>query len=180
MSTFRVASRYAKSVFDLAVEMKLIDKVYQDMLLINQVCEQNRGLVLLLKNPIIRYDYKLNVLNKIFKKHTTELTQKFFALICRKNRANVLPDTSKLFVDQYHVYKGIVIADLTTAGKLSESLKKEFEDLVSKATGKKVELSTHMDESLIGGYVLKVGDNMIDNSLKNKLNVLRRSLTRRK
>ncbi len=180
MSIYRVASRYAKSVFDLSVELKLEERVYQDMLLIKQVCEENRNLVLSLKNPIIRYDYKLNVLNKIFSKHTSELTQKFFTLICRKNRADVLPDTSSIFVDLYHNYKGIVLADVITATKLSGSLSRDFEALVARATDKKVELTTHIDASLIGGYILKVGDNMVDNSLKNKLNALRRSLMRPK
>ena len=179
MSAYRVASRYAKSVFDLALETKLVDKVYNDMLLVEQVCNENRPLVTLLKNPIIRYDYKLNVLTKIFQKHISELTLKFFNLICRKNRAEIIPDTSKVFVTLYHEYKGIIRADVTSAVKLSAAIQKDFEEIVSNATGKKVELDARVDESLIGGYILQVGDNMIDNSLKNKINKLRRELKSR-
>ena len=179
MSEYRVASRYAKSVFDLALETKLVDKVYNDMLLVEQVCNENRPLVTLLKNPIIRYDYKLNVLTKIFQKHINELTLKFFKLICRKNRADILPDTSKVFVALYHEYKGIIRADVTSAVKLSAAIQKDFEGIVSNATGKKVELETKIDASLIGGYILQVGDNMIDNSLKNKIHKLRRELKSR-
>ncbi len=176
MSGYRVASRYAKSVFDLAIELKLVDQVYEDMLLVEKVCEENRSLVTLLKNPIVRYDYKLNVLNKIFGKHISKLTIKFFAMLCRKNRASVLPDTSKIFVALYHDYKGILRASVTTATKLSARLQNDFEAAITKATGMEVELTTMMDESLIGGYVLQVGDDMIDNSIKNKLNSLRRTL----
>ncbi len=176
MSNYRVASRYAKSIFDLAIETKLVDKVYKDMLLIEQVCNENRPLVTLLKNPIIRYDYKLKVLTRIFQKHIEEITEKFFALLCRKNRADILPDTSKVFVELYHEYKGIIRADVTTAVKLSPEIQKDFVNIVSKATGKKVDLSPKVNEALIGGYVLQVGDNMIDNSLKNKINKLRREL----
>lgn len=179
MSGYRVASRYAKSIFDLAIETKLVDKVYDDMLLVEQVCNDNRNLVVLLKNPIVRFDYKLRVLNKIFDKHVSELTQKFFGLICRKNRAEIIPDTCKVFVSLYHDYKGIIKADVSSAVKLSASIKKDFEGIVARATGKKVELDTKVNESLIGGYVLQVGDNMIDNSLKNKLNKLRRELKSR-
>ena len=81
MSDFRVASRYARSVFDLAIELKVVDKVYNDMLLLGQVCEDNRQLVILLKNPIVRFDYKLRIIRKIFDKHVDELTLKFFGLI---------------------------------------------------------------------------------------------------
>lgn len=176
MSGYRVASRYAKSVFDLAIELKMVDQVYKDMLLIEQVCEENRRLVTLLKNPIVRYDYKLNVLNKIFDKHVSMLTSKFFAFLCRKNRASVLPDTSNIIVALYHDHKGILRADVTTATKLSARLQKDFEEAIAKATGMEVELTTKMDEALIGGYVLQVGDDMIDNSIKIKLNSLRRTL----
>ena len=176
MSGYRVASRYAKSVFDLAIELKLVDKVYKDMLLIEQVCKENRPLVILLQNPIIRYDYKLNVLTRIFKKHVDELTLKFFNLICRKNRASILPDTSKAFILLYREYNGIVRADVTSAIPLNKDLLKEFESIVAKSTGKKVDLYDKVDEELIGGYVLQIGDNMVNNSLKHKLNKLRGKL----
>lgn len=179
MSDFRVASRYARSVFDLAIELKIVDKVYADMLLVEQVCASNRKLVTLLKNPIIRYDYKLRILHKIFKKHIDKLTLKFFDLICRKNRAGILPEVSKVFVMLFHDYKGIVKADIATAVELSATIKKDFEGIVAKATGKKVELETSVDESLLGGYVLRIGDKQIDDTLKSKLNNLRRELKSR-
>ena len=179
MSDFRVASRYARSVFDLAIELKIVDKVYDDMLLLGQVCADNRKLVILLKNPIVRYDYKLRILHKIFEKHVNKLTIKFFDLICRKNRASILPEVSRVFVMLYHDHKGIVSADVSTAVALSVAIKKEFEEIIGKATGKKVELDTKVDESLIGGYVLRIGDNQIDDSLKSKLNNLRRELKSR-
>ena len=179
MSDFRVASRYAKAIFDLAIEMNNVDRVYKDMLLVEQVLQENRKLVILLKNPIIRYDYKLRVLNKVFDKHLDELTLRFFNLICRKNRAQILPETSKAFVSLYHNYKGIVRANVSTAIKISTQISKDFEGIISKATGKKVELETKVDESLLGGYVLRVGDKQIDDSLKSKLNNLRRELKSR-
>ncbi len=179
MSDFRVASRYAKAVFDLAIELKNVDRAYTDMLIVEHVCDQNRKLVILLKNPIVRYDYKLRILNKIFEKHLDKLTLKFFNLICRKNRANILPEVSRVFVELYHEYKGIVRADVTTAMEISAIIKKDFENIIAKATGKKVELESKVDESLIGGYILKLGDRQVDNSLKSKLNNLRRELKSR-
>jgi F-type H+-transporting ATPase subunit delta len=179
MAGYRVASRYAKSIFDLAIELKSVEQVYKDMLLIDQVCQDSRPLLVLLKNPIIRYDYKLRVLNKIFQKHVNKMTQQFFSLICRKNRADILPDVSKVFIEHYHEYKGIVSADVLSAVALSATIRQDFESIVSKATGKKAELHAEVDESLIGGYVLQMGDRMIDNSLKNKLNALRRGLKSR-
>ncbi len=179
MSEYRVASRYAKSVFDLAIEIKNVDHIYYDMILIERVLNENYKLILLLKNPIIRYDYKLKVLTKIFEKNLNKLTLKFFKLICRKNRAHVLLDSCRVFVGLYHNYKGIVHANVSTAVEISSEIKKDFEKIISKATGKKVELETKVDQSLLGGYLLKIGDNQIDDSLKNKLNNLRRKLISR-
>jgi F-type H+-transporting ATPase subunit delta len=179
MSNYRVASRYAKSIFDLAIETKLVDKVYKDMLLIDQVCKENRPLVVMLKNPIIRYDFKLKVLTRLFQKHIEEITLKFISLLCRKNRVDILPDTSKVYAEIYHEYKGIIIANVSSAVKLSSEIQNDFVNIVSKATGKTVELKTMVDEALIGGYILQVGDKMIDNSLKNKINHLRRELKSR-
>ncbi|MCK5209152.1 MAG: ATP synthase F1 subunit delta [Cyclobacteriaceae bacterium] len=179
MSEFRVASRYARSIFDLAIEMKNVDRVYKDMLIVGQVLQENGKLVTLLKNPIIRYDYKLRILNKVFEKHLNELTLRFFNLICRKNRAQILPESSKAFVDLYHEYKGIVRANVSTAVTISAQIRIDFENIISRATGKKVELETKVDESLLGGYVLRIGDNQVDDSLKSKLNNLRRELKSR-
>lgn len=179
MSDFRVASRYAKSIFDLAIELKNVDTIYNDMLLFGQVCSQNRKLVTLLKNPIIRYDFKLKVLTKIFEKHVDILTLKFFNLVCRKNRAAVLPEVSKIYINFYDIHKGVVRANVTSAVALSAQIKKDFEAILAKETGKKVALETKVDTSLLGGYILRVGDNQIDDSLKSKINNLRRELKRR-
>ena len=179
MSDYRVASRYAKSIFDLAIELKNVDAIYNDMLLFGQVCSENRKLVTLMKNPIIRYDFKLSVLSRIFEKHVNKLTINFFNLVCRKNRAAVLPEVSKIFMNFYDEHKGIVRANVTSAVALSAQIKKDFESILTKETGKKVALETKVDASLLGGYVLRVGDNQIDDSLKSKLNNLRRELKRR-
>ena len=79
----------------------------------------------------------------------------------------------------YHDYKGIISADISSAVEISGAIHKEFEDIISKATGKKVELDTTVDESLLGGFVLRVGDRQLDNSIKSKLNNLRRELKSR-
>ncbi len=176
MSDYRVASRYAKSLFDLAIELKKLDGIYNDMVLIEKVCEENRALVTTLKNPIIRFDYKLRVLQQIFGKKVNEATSSFFGLICRKNRAQILPDCSRVFVSLYHDYMGIVRSSVTSSVPISDSVRKDFLSIIAKATGKKVELATKIDASLIGGYVLRIGDLQVDDSIKTKLNDLRREL----
>ena len=179
MSDYRIASRYARSLFDLALELKILDNVYKDMELVGQVCQDSRALVVTLRNPIVKYDYKLRVLEHIFNKHVSKATSTFFRLICRKNRAQILPDCSKVFVNLYHEYKGIVRSNVTSSVPLSDSARKDFQTIIAKATGKKVELETKIDPSLIGGYILRIGDLQVDDSIKTKLHELRRELKSR-
>lgn len=176
MSDFRVASRYAKALFDLSLEQKKADKVYQDMVLVEKVCHENRALVTTLKNPIVRSDYKQRVLVQLFQKNVEPATLAYFKLICKKNRAQTLPDASKVFISLYNDYKGIVQSTVTTAAALSDASRKDFESIIAKSTGKKVELEVKTDPTLIGGYILRIGDRQIDDSIKTKLNDLKREL----
>ena len=176
MSDFRVASRYAKSLFDLAIELKNLDGIYNDMVLVGKVCDENRALVTTLKNPIVRYDFKLRVLQQVFGKHVNKATSTFFRLICKKNRAQILPACSEVFITLYHDYMGIVRSTVTSAVALSGSTQKDFQSIIAKATKKKVELEANTDPALIGGYILRIGDLQVDDSIKTKLNELRREL----
>ncbi|MEM6523072.1 MAG: ATP synthase F1 subunit delta [Bacteroidota bacterium] len=173
MSEYRVATRYAKSLLSLADDQGVLDKVHADMQLFLNVCAESRDLFLLLKNPIIKHDKKRAVLQKIFEGKVSQLTIAFFDIITRKNREAVLPEMAKEFDHQYNVYKGIEEATVTTAIPLTKELKAEVEKLVKKISSKsKVELTELVDEDLIGGYILKVADRQIDDSIKSKLKAL--------
>ncbi|MEM9859356.1 MAG: ATP synthase F1 subunit delta [Bacteroidota bacterium] len=173
MSEYRIASRYAKSLLSLADEKGVLDKVKEDMHLFLKVCEQNRDLLLLLKNPIVKHDKKRAILEAIFKGKVNELTLAIFDIITKKNREAVLPEIAVEFGHQYNAYKGIQEASVTTAVPLSKDLKAEIEKLVKKiSTQSDVELKEIVDEDIIGGYILKVADRQIDDSIKSKLKAL--------
>ena len=173
MSEYRVASRYAKSLLSLADDKGVLDKVHADMQLFLNVCSENREFFLLLKNPIVKHEKKRTILQAIFKGKVNDLTLAFFNIITRKNRESVLPEMAKEFDHQYNVSKGIEEATVTTAVPLSKELKAEIEKLVKKISSKsKVDLIEVIDEDLIGGYILKVADRQIDDSIKSKLKAL--------
>lgn len=172
MSEGRVAARYAKSLLELAAEKKALEEVNNDMLLFTKVCEQNRDFVLLMKNPIVRHDKKRAVLKAVFSK-AHKLTAAIFDIITRKNRESYLPAIAKEFHHQYNVLKKIEEAKVTTAVPLDAKLKKEMEALVAKISKfDKVELTEEVDPDVIGGFVLTVGDQQIDDSIQTKLKVL--------
>ena len=173
MSEFRVASRYAKSLLGLAEEQGALEKVHADMKLFLSVCKENRDFLLLLKNPNVNHDKKRAILQAIFKGKVNDITLAIFDIITKKNREAVLPEIAQEFEHQYNISRGIEEATVTTAVPLTKELRAEIEKLVKKIGHKKeVELTEIVDEDLIGGYILKVADRQIDDSIKSKLKAL--------
>ena len=173
MSEYRIASRYAKSLLDLADEKGVLEDVNKDMLMFSGLASENRDLVLMLKSPVVAHDKKLAVLNKVFTGKVNELTLAIFQILTKKHREAYLPAIATEFHHQYNVRKGIEEATVTTTFALDAALRKEFEGIVTKISGKKVELTEKVDEKIIGGFVLKIGDRQIDDSLSSKLSALK-------
>lgn len=172
MSEIRAAKRYAKSLLELAEEKGQLEAILSDMQDFNAVCKQNHDFVLMLKNPIVKHDQKKKILFKIFAK-ANKITLSFYDIITRKNREAILPAIAKEFINQYNVFKRIEIATVTTAVKISADLRKELEKIVLEISDlDTVQLQEIVDEELIGGFILKVGDRRIDDSLKSKLKAL--------
>jgi F-type H+-transporting ATPase subunit delta len=179
MSDYRVARRYAKSIFQLAVEKKVLEEVHDSMVLVHKTCAQNRNLVLLLRNPVVRYDYKLRVLTRIFKEKTDPLSLRFIELLTKKNRANILPRIAEVYTELYNEHKNITIARLTSAIPLSDEVRSSIIDRVKKGD-QEVILQETIDEELIGGFILNIDDTRIDNSISSMLKNIERELTKEK
>lgn len=173
MSEQTVAFRYAKSLIGLAQEKGLLDRVNEDMKLFTQVCEDSRAFTLALKSPIVKHWKKLAILNDIFRDKVHPVSFSIFDIITKKNREAILPSVAEAFQAQYAELNNIVTAHLTTATPVTDSQRKQFVKIVADATGKKVELKEKLDERLIGGYMLRVGDTQVDASIKSRLNDLK-------
>lgn len=176
MSEFRVATRYAKSLLDLAIEQNALEDVHRDMQLFDQICTQSRDFWLLLKNPIINHEKKLHVLESLFKDKVHHMTASFFEIITRKNRESVLASIAKEFHRQYNVFKGVEQAVVTTTFAINDQLREHFKQIVDQTEGTGdggVELAEVVDESLIGGFVLKIGGQQLDASILSKLKELK-------
>ena len=177
MADRRVASRYAKSLIELAEEKGILEEVNHDMQLFLEVCEENRMFKLAIKNPIIKNDKKLSILKGIFGTRVSKLTLLFLELISKKNREAMLPEVAEEFHKQYNQLKGVVSAEIVTTFPLDDALRTEFKALVKSRFNKEAELTEIIDESLIGGFVLTVGDKQINESLSNKLKELQYDFT---
>lgn len=169
MSASRIASRYAKPILELAEEKKVLDKVKNDMEQFVEICKGNRDFDLMLKSPIIPHLKKANILAKIFKGKMNALTLQAFDLITRKSRESILQGIAEEFLHLYNVRMGLQEVSITSSTKLDATQRKEFEKLARKITGKEPILEEQVDAEIIGGYVLKVGDQQIDQSVSGQL-----------
>ncbi|WP_316830815.1 ATP synthase F1 subunit delta [Pedobacter aquatilis] len=175
MSEIKVASRYAKSLIDLAVENNALEASYNDMVLFEKVVDQTPELEAILKNPIVPLDKKTGILNGLFADKVGKLTLSFFKVVVTKGRSAILFATAKQFVQQYNAIKGIVTADVTTATVLSAAAKEQIVAIVKKELGaNEVIVDEKVNEKLIGGFILKVGDKQFDASIASGLTKLKK------
>lgn len=174
MSEIQVASRYAKALIDLAAEQNIVEPIKKDIELFINTCQANAELQAILRNPIISLDKKANILDAIFSDKLNKMILEFFKIAIRKGRADVLLASAKEYVNQYNVLKNVVKATVTSSSALSNDNLKQIEAVVKEATKGEVILTTQVDPSLIGGFILKVGDRQFDTSLSGKLNKLKK------
>lgn len=177
MAVSTVAFRYAKSLIDLAQEQGLVETMYNDMRFFSQTVRESRGLMLLLKNPIVRTDRKYAVLDKVFSPHINPISMSFLNIITKKNRESIMDAIADEYIRLYDEMKGVERATITTTMPLTDELREQFKAMVTRTVGgKTVELEEKIDPKLIGGYVLRAGDQQIDASLRNRLNEIRLGL----
>jgi len=171
----RLSARYAKAVLDLAIERNQLDAVYNDMLFLDSACRGSRELVSLLRSPIIKGDRKGRVLDAITAGKVSEITASFNRLLLAKEREAYLPEIASSFIEQYKTYKGIRTVRLTTAVPVGEDVKLAVLDKLKTAKNiQQVDLHTLVDESLIGGFVLEIGDELVDASVAFELKNIRK------
>ncbi|MBC6366352.1 ATP synthase F1 subunit delta [Algoriphagus sp. AK58] len=175
MSNQRVAYAYAKSLMELAIERGQLEEVYQDFLHLAKMARSNRDLELAMRNPIVSSDKKLKILKTLYEKRgATQATLSFFEIICRKNREVILADIAREFQVQYQIHSNIQVAEVTTTFPLDDKLRAEFSKIVLEITGmKEVKLTEKINPELIGGFILRVNDRQLDESLSSKLKALR-------
>ena len=177
MKSSKVASRYAKSLLEIAIEQKNIDSVLGDMMFLLEINNQSKDLELLIQSPIVKADKKIEIFEKIFEQFE-EVSKSFVRLITKNGRENLLPEIATSFDALVKEHKGIVPVTLISAKKLDDQTKKSILDKVSSSVEGTIEVNEMLDESLIGGFVVRMGDTQIDASISSQFNNLKQRLTR--
>ncbi|TSD62663.1 F0F1 ATP synthase subunit delta [Inquilinus sp. KBS0705] len=174
MSEITVALRYAKALIDLAEEQKALEAVKNDMELLLKTVKANPELGAVLANPIISHSKKIHILADVFGTKVSKVSIAFFNIMVNKGRGEVLYTTAQEFVGLYDIKNHITNARVTTAAPLSAANKQKMQADVQAAIGGTVKLTDKVDPTLIGGFVLTVGDRQVDTSIATSLKKLKK------
>lgn len=177
MKSTKVASRYAKSLLEIALEQKNVDSVLGDMKFLLQTDIETKDFELLIASPIINADKKIEIFEKIFDQFEV-VSMNFVKLIIKNGREEFLPEIARSFESQVKEYKGIVPITITTASTLDTATKAKIVAKVQETVKGELEIEEKIDASLIGGFVVRMGDMQIDASIANQFNNLKQRLTR--
>jgi F-type H+-transporting ATPase subunit delta len=178
MNDSKISVRYSRALFQSAVEKDLLDKVYQDMLFISELCRLNE-VKEVLESPTMVPSKKKAILFSVLEKSVQPLTLSLVALLVKNGREDHLPSVARVFTDESLKYRGITESTLTTAIPVTDSVRKEIKDLISSVFETKVELKETIESEIIGGFILRVNDNYIDASVRNKLRKVKKGLSLR-
>jgi len=175
MSVQRIASRYAKSLIELADERDQLEAVTEDMNSLKEMMS-NRDLYLLFKSPVVPTDKKKQIFKTLFEGKLTPLVSGFLNILTTKGREAYMPDVVQEYTKQYKRLMHISTVKLTTAVAISEEVLQSIHDKLkaSGATDDKVEIVSQVDPDVIGGFVLEFDNKIYDASISNKLEVLKR------
>jgi len=176
MAGARAAIRYAKAVLSLATDQKAAEAVNKDMKLIANTIADSKELSGMLQNPVVRTSVKKDVLSQTFK-NTHKITGSLVNTLISNKRIALLGDVANKYNQLFDVLKDKQIAKVTTAVPLTDALKSKVLAKVKELTKKEVEVINVIDENILGGFILRVGDIQYDASIANKLNKLKREFT---
>ena len=171
----RAALRYAKAAISSAKDANKTKDINNDMQLIASTINESAELRAFLNNPTTKADAKLNVINSLFGSKINSITNGIIKLLVSNKRLNLLPFVAKQYIMLFDKEQGVEIAKVTTAIELTDELKIKVLEKVKEVTGKEAIIKNIIDESIIGGFILQVGDKQYDASISGKLVNLRRN-----
>jgi F-type H+-transporting ATPase subunit delta len=175
MNDSKISVRYSRALFQLAIDKKLLDKVKQDMILILEVSKTPEARELI-NNPVIRPSKKSEIFHVLLDGNVEEITLSLIDLVIKNGRESFLPSIARVFIHETMKYHGVTETYLTTAVGVNPVVRKEIEDLVSEVFNTRVDMKETIDPDIIGGFILRVDDNYIDASIRNKLRKISKEL----
>lgn len=175
MANTLIAKRYAKALFDLALEMNVVEDTRSDMELIHTVSISNKEFVQLLRSPVIKADKKIRIMKALFSDKVSELSLRFLLIITNKKREKFISEIADEYIEIYKKFKNIFTIHFESAKALSDTLRNKVIALMEEQTKGSIDLKERVKEDLIGGFVLSYNDYRYDASIVHQLRKMKKS-----
>ena len=176
MSSTRAAIRYAKAILDFANSKSVAIEVSQDMTLIANTIKENKELQDFIENPTLRNEVKNNALLEVFAS-VNDVTKGLFQLLFENKRFEILESIAVEYNKLFDEANGVEVAKVTTAVAMTPELEAKVLAKIKEFSNKKVSIESTIDPSIIGGFILRIGDKQYNASVANRLQVLKRELS---
>lgn len=174
MKNARPALRYAKAILNLATDKEVGAEVNNDMKLVSETIAESKDLRVMLESPVIKATDKTRVLNTLFKGKINDITKGLFTVLQENKRLMMLDSVAKQYSVVYAHYKNFQVAKVTTAVALTEELEQKIKEKIVELTGNDATIENNIDPSILGGFILRVGDMQYDASISNRFKELRK------
>ena len=172
-----VSKTYGDALFEVAVEEARIDEFYEAAKAVEEILQNNEEYGALMNHPKISKEEKADIVEKTFGPYLPKELVGLLTIMVTKGRAEDMLSVMQYFIGLVKAEKKIGIADVTTAVAMSEEQQKKVEErLLATTAYQSFEMHYHVDETLIGGMVIRIGDRVVDSSIKTKLYELTKSL----
>lgn len=172
----RIVRRYASALFSAASKADVVDRVESDLGFVSYVTESSPALWDAMISPIIPRAKKEQILVDLFGERVHEITLNYLKLLVDKRREEALKETEAEYVGLANEARGIVDAEVTSAVALDEEQEKKLIAKLTAMTGKRIVLSKRVDRGLVAGVLVRIGDTVIDGSVRGQLAALREEL----
>jgi F-type H+-transporting ATPase subunit delta len=169
------AKRYAQAIFSLGQEQGTLDTWGQDLAMLSRVVADDR-IATYLTNPSVAAERRIEALETSLNLNVQTEARNLARMLIERNRTMLIPQIREMFDDRLRAERGIAVAQVTTAERLTDAELDHIREKLETITGKKVELALKIDPDIIGGIIIRIGDQVIDGSVRNKLEKMRSRL----
>ncbi len=176
MASTRAAIRYAKAILEIADSKKSAAEVSVDMALIATTIAGNLELHSFIQNPLIKTDTKKDVVLEVFAS-VNAVTKSLFHLLLENKRFEILEAIALEYNKLFDIMNGVEVAKVTTAIPMDAALEAKVSAKIATFSNKKITIENTVDPSIIGGFILRIGDKQYNASIANRLQVLKRELS---
>lgn len=175
-TAIRLREIYAQSLFELADRQQSVDAVSSDLNILSGIIGQEKDFVKLLDSPYFSTDYKEQLVRRLLSGVAANLTLDFLMVVIRHGRAKLLSDIIVRYGELWDAYHGYYHVKVTVPRALEDKQVKELSDEIAAAMNSNVKLEFAVEPEIIGGAIIRCGDKVIDNSIKNRIDVAVKTL----